>query len=911
MSTTSTSYLNTPQAKDDSYALSEDSLIQYFNVLSNDLGGSAKTLWAITDGTESTLTSAQVTDLLSRDAAGLFQTSSQGAKVWITANGQIGYDATNTTFATELNKLSEGQTLTDTVTYSIRLANGTLSFATMTVTFTGTNDAPVAQASTAAVLEDGSVTGKVIASDVDNGAVLTYTLKSGQTLPVGLTFNGDGTYTFDAASYDSLAKDEKEVITVTYVVTDQFGASSESTLTITITGTNDAPVITSDTQSGDVAEDGTQEATGQIVAGDVDNEAVLTFSYEQTGGDDLGTFSVDEDGKWTFQLDNAAVQSLAKDEEVTVTYTVTVTDEHGATDTQDVTITITGTNDAPVITSDTQSGDVAEDGTQEATGQIVAGDVDNEAVLAFSYEQTGGDDLGTFSVGDDGKWTFTLDNAAVQSLAKDEEVTVTYTVTVTDEHDATDTQDVTITITGTNDAPTIVSSVAVDNTVTEDLEGDASGKVTAEDVDGDTLTFTAALKEGETDYGTFDIDNDGNWTFQLDNAAVQSLAKDEEVTVTYTVTVTDEHGATDTQDVTITITGTNDAPVITSATQAATVTEDGATQTASGQVTATDIDGDTLTYSYAAQGEAAEYGTFTLNADTGAWEFVLANGSPKVQGLTATTGATAVFTVTASDGLGGTISQDVTITINGANEPVTTVTTPTPSTALDPVNDFDQNLGGNATPNATGTTGNDTLVGNGTGNTFDGGSGNDVIYGRGDGDSLSGGTGNDQLYGQAGNDTLVGGGDADVLYGGSGGDTLVGAGGNDTIIGGSGNDQIFGDDGLTVTGTSGNDRLVGGFGADTVTGGAGADQFVFTAANDTGDVITDFNRLDGDKIALVNFGFDAADFGGTTARADGFWYSAGTSTSTFYVDTDGNTATAELSFTVNGTSFVATDFIFT
>ena len=44
------------------------------------------------------------------------------------------------------------------------------------------------------------------------------------------------------------------------------------------------------------------------------------------------------------------MQALAQGETVTDTFNVQVTDEHGATATQPVTVTVTGHNDAPVIT---------------------------------------------------------------------------------------------------------------------------------------------------------------------------------------------------------------------------------------------------------------------------------------------------------------------------------------------------------------------------------------------------------------------------------------------------------------------------------------------------------------------------------------------------------------------------------
>ena len=69
-----------------------------------------------------------------------------------------------------------------------------------------------------------------------------------------------------------------------------------------------------------------------------------------TGGSDTWTFSA-QDGNFDY---------LAAGETVTLTYTVQVDDGHGGIVTQPVTITVTGTNDTPVITSVPQAGAITE-----------------------------------------------------------------------------------------------------------------------------------------------------------------------------------------------------------------------------------------------------------------------------------------------------------------------------------------------------------------------------------------------------------------------------------------------------------------------------------------------------------------------------------------------------------------------
>jgi VCBS repeat-containing protein len=90
-----------------------------------------------------------------------------------------------------------------------------------------------------------------------------------------------------------------------------------------------------------------------------------------------------------------------------------------------------------------------------------------------------------------------------------------------------------------------------------------------------------------------------------------------------------------------------------------------------GQLTASDIDGDTLSWSGSASGV---YGSFKIDAVTGAWTYTLDNLDPDTQALKAGETKTDTFTATVSDGRGGTDTQTVTVTVMGANDAPTAVT---------------------------------------------------------------------------------------------------------------------------------------------------------------------------------------------------------------------------------------------
>jgi Ca2+-binding RTX toxin-like protein len=174
--------------------------------------------------------------------------------------------------------------------------------------------------------------------------------------------------------------------------------------------------------------------------------------------------------------------------------------------------------------------------------------------------------------------------------------------------------------------------------------------------------------------------------------------------------------------------------------------------------------------------------------------------------------------------------------------------------------------------------GDDSLLGSGSFDLLDGGAGNDTLDGGSEDDFLNGGTGADLIRGDAGadyltgdlgNDTLQGGDGGDVLDGGADDDTLAGGEGGDNLSGGTEADLMQGEAGAdtlaggegddTLAGGEGDDRLTGGGGTDRLTGGAGADVIDLQSAADSllnqVDLVTDFQRAEGDRLQLGSDGY--------------------------------------------------------
>ncbi len=240
----------------------------------------------------------------------------------------------------------------DRISYSIQDASGDLSSAEVAVTVNPVNDPATVSAGSGSVTEDSaaslSVSGQVSVSDVDAGEA--------GTQPQGNVPGAYGVFSIDATGNWSYSADngqaaiqqlgQGETLTDSFTVTSLDGSSS-NTVTITIVGTNDGPVLAVSNLS--TVEDG-PVVTGQASFSDVDVSDSHVYSI--SGQPAAGTVSIDPStGQYSYAIGNA-FQQLAAGETATVSFDVTVTDSAGASDTRSVTVSIIGTNDGPVAVAD-------------------------------------------------------------------------------------------------------------------------------------------------------------------------------------------------------------------------------------------------------------------------------------------------------------------------------------------------------------------------------------------------------------------------------------------------------------------------------------------------------------------------------------------------------------------------------
>ena len=198
------------------------------------------------------------------------------------------------------------------------------------------------------------------AANVDNNIVITlsYTDSDGApaTQALSLAVRSDGTIDLNAQAIQQLGISDTATGTFTYKVSDASGELSvEQTATINLLGSNDQPQFRGDVTADISAAAGNPAVSGRIFVDDID-QGENSFQIPSVTAGIYGTWSFNtSSGQWTYTLNSnhAAVTSLASDQKLTDTITLTSTD---GTVTRDVSVDILGAASAPVFS--VQSGDV-------------------------------------------------------------------------------------------------------------------------------------------------------------------------------------------------------------------------------------------------------------------------------------------------------------------------------------------------------------------------------------------------------------------------------------------------------------------------------------------------------------------------------------------------------------------------
>ncbi|NOT71645.1 MAG: tandem-95 repeat protein, partial [Hyphomicrobium sp.] len=525
-----------------------------------------------------------------------------------TAAGAWTYTLNNTA----AQALKEGQSLTETFTATVTDDKGAIATQVVTVTVTGTNDAPVAVANVVTPLAEnvGTTTVNVTLNDtdVDAGAVLSLTgitaltaedvtglsgLSGADlaTLTSYFTANtATGTISFNpgaglgasatASLFDRLDVGQTATVTLSYTIQDEFGANATSTVTFTVNGAKEVFVGTpasdaalngsdyADTIDGLGGDDIINSAQGNdIITGGDGADQINSGSEDDTitggAGDDVingatGTDTAIYSGAWAdYTISQASPSTF------TISHTRGAANE-GTDSVQGVELftfangTFTAAqiiNDAPVTLGET-GGPISEDGIftiSKAT--LLTNDTDADSPLGdiLSINVVGGQSTGTVAI---------VGSNVVFTPGANFNGAASFTYTVSDINGLTSVATVNVQVTAVNDAP-VLSIATVNQTFFEDTALTYTLPVgTFTDVDGEALTLTAS---GLPSWLSF-------------NAATRTFSGTPPLNSTTGGTVivraTDASGASAESSFVVTVTPVNDAPV--AADDSGTIAEDAA-----------------------------------------------------------------------------------------------------------------------------------------------------------------------------------------------------------------------------------------------------------------------------------------------------------------------------------------------
>ncbi len=338
---------------------------------------------------------------------------------------------------------------------TVTVVSGTTVTCVVTNTYFNTFPTPVSdQASTTP--EDVGFSGAVTAIDAE-GDVLTYAIVTGPTNSAAFTLNSNGTFSYTPAlNYNGPDG-------FTFSVADLIGSNSGS-FSITVTPVNDDPDAVND--SANVNEDSVDNVIDVLANDLISPDTAETLTVQSVGSASNGTATLDA-GSVKYTPNAGYVGSDS--------FTYTISDDNGGTDTATVNVTVSNTNDAPNAVADAYS--VNEDATLSIAAPGVLGndtDADGDTMTAVLDTDVSN---GILTLSGDGSFDYAPDANFNGSDS--------FTYHVNDTNSGlSGSVTVTITVNPVNDAP-----VSTGQSITTDQNIAVPGVLGATDVDGDPLTF--------------------------------------------------------------------------------------------------------------------------------------------------------------------------------------------------------------------------------------------------------------------------------------------------------------------------------------------------------------------------------------------------------------------------------------
>ena len=526
-----------------------------------------------------------------------------------------------------LDRLNVGQSVSDS--FPVSSTDGAKT--TVQVTINGTNDPAILGSPSVSLKETNEplkASGKVSIRDVDSPE--TFVAQSdvkGKTGTFSIDYGGSWSYVAGSA-FDEL--NDGQSISDSFTVFSADG--SETTVKVTINGTNDPAVLGSAkvvlTEANEPL-----NTSGTLSIRDVDNPETFTAKKKIKGN--YGTFSIDAAGAWSYAT-NSALDKLGEGQSINEEFSVTSSDGASAK----VQITINGTNDPAVLGAPSVSLKETNE-PLKASGKVSIHDVDSPETFVTQSNVKGKN--GTFGIDVSGKWTYEA-NSAFDELNEGQSVSDSFTVSSSDGTNTT----VQVTINGTNDPADMGAPVVSLKETNEPLN--ASGKVSIRDADSPETVVAQSDVKGKN--GTFSIDSGGTWAY-VANSAFDELNEGRSISDSFVVSSTD---GTKTS-VKVIINGTNDPAILSSA--AVTLDETNAPLSATGTLTISDVDNPQIFL--ANKRVVGVYGTLTIDSN-GRWKYVTNSALDELREGQSVADSLTVFS---SDGTATTVK----VNIKGTNDP--------------------------------------------------------------------------------------------------------------------------------------------------------------------------------------------------------------------------------------------------